>query len=167
MSSISLESILTQLFQPYFYYSVILLTISAVCIKILLRHYHFLGRRAKSIIYLIPLIIPVVVMSFFHPEVTARMVSSVKSTVKSNGGKFAFVTIFSTETLSITGILCLIGLTLGTAFFITVIFFGDKIAGENLDTLAMAVQGIVDSFYEQKGEGYFIGSPIKVSNLIN
>ncbi|RJS85508.1 hypothetical protein CW706_00960, partial [Candidatus Bathyarchaeota archaeon] len=29
---------------------------------------------------------------------------------------------------SITGILCLIGLTLGTAFFITVIFFGDRIA---------------------------------------
>jgi len=128
MSSISLESILTQLFQPYFYYSVILLTISAVCIKILLRHYHFLGRRAKSIIYLIPLIIPVVVMSFFHPEVTARMVSSVESTIKSNGDKFVLVTIFSTETLSITGILCLIGLTLGTAFFITVIFFGDKIA---------------------------------------
>ena len=129
MSPISLESILTQLFKPYFYYSVILLMVSSICVKILLRHYHFLGRRIRSIIYLIPLAIPVVVMSFFHPETTVKMVSFVKSTVKSNAGKFVFTeSIFSTEILSITGILCLIGLTLGTAFFITVIFFGDRIA---------------------------------------
>ncbi len=32
-------------------------------------------------------------------------------------------------------------------------FFGDKIAPGELDSLAMAIQGIADSFYEQKGEG--------------
>lgn len=129
MSPIGFESILTQLFQPYFYYSVILLTISSICVKILLRHYHFLGRRARSIIYLIPLAIPVVVMLFFHPGTTAKIVGFVKSTVESNGGEIVFSeVIFSTEILSVTGILCLIGLALGTAFFVTMVFFGDRIA---------------------------------------
>jgi len=32
-------------------------------------------------------------------------------------------------------------------------FFGDKIDLKEMDFLAIAIQGIVDSFYEQKGEG--------------
>jgi len=32
-------------------------------------------------------------------------------------------------------------------------FFGDRFPDDELETLAMAVQGIVDSFYEQKGAG--------------
>jgi len=32
-------------------------------------------------------------------------------------------------------------------------FFGDKISPKELDSLAMAIQGIADSFYEQKGAG--------------
>jgi len=130
MSPLGFESILTQLFQPYFYYSVILLTISSICIKILLRHYHFLGRRARSIIYLIPLAIPVVIMLFFHPETMAKIIIFAETIVESNSGKIVYEEIFlsTAEVLSITGILCLIGLTLGTAFFVTIIFFGDKIA---------------------------------------
>ena len=133
MSPIGFESILTQLFQPYFYYSVILLTISSICVKILLRHYHFLGRRARSIIYLIPLAIPVVVMLFFHPEPTEKIVNFenlVKTIVRSNSAElvYAEVTLSAVEILSITGILCLIALTLGTTFFVTIIFFGDRIA---------------------------------------
>lgn len=130
MSPIGFESVLTQLFQPYFYYSVILLTISSICVKILLRHYHFLGRRARSIIYLIPLAIPVVVMLFFHPEPLVKIVNFAETIVESNSGKIVYGEIFlsTAGVLSITGILCLIGLTLGTAFFVTIIFFGDKIA---------------------------------------
>ena len=45
-------------------------------------------------------------------------------------------------------------------------FFVDKFSEEELDIIAIAVQGIVDSFYEQKGEGRFNGNNVKVSNLI-
>jgi len=129
MSPIDFETILAQLFQPYFYYSVILLTISAVCIKILLRHYQLLRRRTRSIIYLIPLAMPVVVMSFFHPEPTAKTANFVEIIIKSNIGRILFLKGMSTaEILSITGILCLIGLALGTVFFVTIICFGDRIA---------------------------------------
>jgi len=132
MSPIGFENILTQLFQPYFYYPVILLTISCICVKILLGHYHFLGRRTRSIIYLIPLAIPVVVMSFFHPEATAKTINFeiVETIVKSNSGEVLFTkgTLSTVEILSITGILCLIALALGTAFFASMIFFGDRIA---------------------------------------
>ncbi|RLG51629.1 MAG: hypothetical protein DRO00_06920 [Thermoproteota archaeon] len=130
MSPIGLEGILIQLFQPYFYYSVIFLAISSVCIKILLRHYCFLGRRARSIIYLIPLAIPVVVMSFFHPNTTAKIVNLIGTIVKSNGGEIVYEEMFlsTAEVLSVTGILCSVALTLGTAFFVTTILFGDRIA---------------------------------------
>ncbi len=45
-------------------------------------------------------------------------------------------------------------------------FFGDLKSDEELDILAIAIQGITDSFYEQKGEGKFKNSPLKVSDLI-
>ena len=45
-------------------------------------------------------------------------------------------------------------------------FFVDKFSEEELDINAIAIQGIVDSFYEQKGEGRFNGNTVKVSTLI-
>ena len=40
-------------------------------------------------------------------------------------------------------------------------FFGDKLPPDELKTLAMAIQGIADSFYEQKGEGKLNEDSIK------
>jgi len=40
-------------------------------------------------------------------------------------------------------------------------FFGDKFPPDELETLAMAIQGIADSFYEQKGEGKLDEDSIK------
>jgi len=40
-------------------------------------------------------------------------------------------------------------------------FFGDKIPPDELDKLAMAIQGIADSFYEQKGAGKLSEDSIK------
>jgi AcrR family transcriptional regulator len=45
-------------------------------------------------------------------------------------------------------------------------FFGDRIPPEELNSLAMAIQGIADSFYEQKGEGRIDETTIKPGYLI-
>src|SRR5271157_371173 len=62
------ESILTQIFQPYFYYSMIFLFISFVCIKVLTHYSNFLGQRTKSLLYLVPLAVPLIVMLIFIPS---------------------------------------------------------------------------------------------------
>jgi len=45
-------------------------------------------------------------------------------------------------------------------------FFGDRIPTEDLDMLALAMQGIVDSFYEQKGAGKIDVTSGKVGYII-
>jgi len=45
-------------------------------------------------------------------------------------------------------------------------FFGDRIPSEELDSLAIAMQGIADSFFEQKRNGLLDVSSQKISNTI-
>ena len=44
------EGILNQIFQPYFYYSVMFLVVSFVCVKILTKYCNFIGQRTKSLV---------------------------------------------------------------------------------------------------------------------
>ncbi len=59
------ENVLIQVFQPYFYYSIIALAISFVCIKIVIKFCPFISSRTKSLIYLIPIVAPLAVMLSF------------------------------------------------------------------------------------------------------
>ena len=70
------EDVLVQVFQPYFYYSVIALAISFVCIKIVVKCCPFMGSKAKSLIYLIPIVAPLFVMLSFPPKTAIQAVSS-------------------------------------------------------------------------------------------
>ena len=63
-----LNDFLFQIFQPYFFYSVVFLSIAFVCVKIFLKFNPFMSRRHQSIIWLIPLIIPVCVAILFPPQ---------------------------------------------------------------------------------------------------
>ena len=69
------EDIAVQVFQPYFYYSVIFLTISFVCIKIITKCCPFMGSRTKSLIYLIPITGPLLIMLAFPPKIAIQTVS--------------------------------------------------------------------------------------------
>ena len=156
MFPIGLDNILAQVLQPYFYYSVILLILSFICIKMLLKYNHLLSRRARSITYMLPLIIPLLVMGIFHPETTMRTVDGGSTTgmlILSLNGNFANASpvpsLFNTlqsipirpslppiilellpgqvEILSITGILCLVGLAVATCYLVLAIALDDKI----------------------------------------
>ncbi len=56
---LDLNNILMQVFQPYFYYSTILLIVSFICVKLLTKYNLLLTTRVKSVCYLIPLAFPV------------------------------------------------------------------------------------------------------------
>jgi heat shock protein HtpX len=152
----SLDNVLAQMFQPYFYYSVIFLIFSFICIKILLKYDRLLSRRTRSITYILPLIIPLLVMGFFRPGTSMRTVDgsgTMGTLILSLNGNFAGASPgpsafnpaqnapFGTslppislellpaqvEVLSITGIICLVGLAVAASYLTLAMALDDKI----------------------------------------
>jgi heat shock protein HtpX len=163
----SLNNLLAQFLQPYFYYSVILLILSFICIKMLLRHNSLLGRRARSIMYMFPLIIPVLVMAVSRPQTMLQIVdetSTARIMISSISGSSANASpipiVFNSlqgvsilpplppiilnllpgtiDVLSLTGILCLIGLVLAVSFLFFAIGLDDKIVGRVFHVIPLA-----------------------------
>jgi len=146
------EDVLVQVFQPYFYYSIIVLAVSFVCIKIVLKCCPFIGSKAKSLIYLIPLVAPLFVMFSFPPKivmlaVSYHLIGSFSIPVSQRPMLFSpfhliqpplsqtmvtLVALSTSQILSITGIICLTGLALGAIYALTTIVMGDSIASKVL-----------------------------------
>ena len=150
------ESILSQIFQPYFYYSVLFLVISFVCVKVLARFCHFMGQRTKSLLYLIPLVIPLIVMLAFMPSTTIQTsITQVKAGTTSIDipGISSFtiddlpslspkdsimVTVSPFTVLSVTGIICIVGLIAGAVFALSMILADDRIARKLLHVISLS-----------------------------
>lgn len=142
------EDVLVQVFQPYFYYSIIALAISFVCIKIVVKCCPFMGSKTKSLIYLIPIVAPLFVLLSFPPKIVVQAVSyhllgSFSIAIPRGPMLFSpfqllqplppqtMVTLVAfsiNPILSITGIICLIGLALGGIYAVTTIVMGDWVA---------------------------------------
>ena len=149
------EDVLVQVFQPYFYYSIIVLAISFVCIKIVVTCCPFMGSKAKSMIYLIPIVAPLFVMFSFPPKIVIQAVSyhliGSFSIPVSQGPMFfspfhliqpplsqmivTLVALSTSHILSVTGIICLTGLALGGIYTVTTIVMGDWIASKLLHVI--------------------------------
>jgi heat shock protein HtpX len=149
------DSILNQIFQPYFYYSVLFLVISFVCIKVLTRYSHVISQRTKSLLYLVPLVIPLIVMLVFLPSTTIHTTAMQVSTgvppttgkeVLTNFGQnltsqpegSALITTSHISILSVTGILCIIGLAAGAVFAASMILADDKVARKILHVITLS-----------------------------
>ncbi|MCL1976795.1 MAG: M48 family metalloprotease [Candidatus Bathyarchaeota archaeon] len=143
----SFEGVVIQLLQPYFFYSAVFLIASFVCIKIFTRFCSVISEKTKSLLYLVPLIIPLVVMFVFLPSTTFQTsVVDVKTIASINmGGPISplaasviLVTVSHITTLSITGILCLIGLAMGAVFALTMVIADDRIARRILRVIPLS-----------------------------
>ena len=152
------EDVLVQVFQPYFYYSVIFLAISFVCIKIITKCCPFIGSKAKSLIYLIPISGPLFVMLASPPKMALQAVSyhfigSFPTFTQQAPTAFSpfqliqppiqqsivtLVAMSTSQILSITGIICLMGLAVGGIYAATTLGFGDWIAGRVLNVINLA-----------------------------
>lgn len=69
------EGVIVQVLQPYFFYSIFFLFVSFICVKIFLRLCPFVGERTKSLLYIIPLVVPLLVMAIFLPSTTLQVSS--------------------------------------------------------------------------------------------
>jgi len=149
------EGILNQIFQPYFYYSVIFLSVSFVCVKILTKYCSFLGQRTKSLLYLFPLALPLVVMLVSFPSTVIqtsyqqiRPLSTVAATGMTNWFQFGpfpppsqtvYLTTVSTITvLSVTGIFCIIGLIASGLFATSMVLADDRLARRVLHVILLS-----------------------------
>ena len=154
----NLGDVLIQVFQPYFYYSIVFLAVSFGCIKIITKCCPFLGSRAKSLIYLIPVLGPVLIMLIATPKLAIQSVSYqflgsfVAYTHQAPGGFdpfpmlqaapqqsiFALVTLSTSQILSVTGILCLAGLAIGGFYAAITLAFGDWLASKVLHIINLS-----------------------------
>jgi heat shock protein HtpX len=138
------EYVTAQIAQPCFFYSVVLLVIALVCVKLLLRCCSFLG-RARRLAYLVPLFIPVFVLLVFNPvsvvgvsygqsikilEVAPPSIAGAESFPKGE----SYVVVYSgliVENPSITGIACLVG-SAAAIFVVCAMLFGGNIMSRSL-----------------------------------
>jgi len=152
---LSFEDVLVQVFQPYFYYSIIVLTVSFVCIKIAVKCCPFLGSKSKSLLYLIPIVAPLFVMLSFPPKIAIPAVSYSligSFSVPLHHGAMLFnpfhsvqpslpptmvtlVALSTSQILSLTGIICLAGLAFGGIYAVTTLVMGDWIASRLLNVI--------------------------------
>jgi len=154
---VNFEDVLVQVFQPYFYYSVIFLAISFVCIKIITKCCPFIGSRAKSLIYLIPISGPLFIMLASPPTMAIQAVSyhfigSFPTFTQAAPTAFSpfqltpplqqsivtLVAMSTNQILSITGIICLLGLAVGGIYAVTTLAFGDWIACRVLNVINLS-----------------------------
>ena len=145
------EGILNQIFQPYFYYSVIFLIVSFGCVKILTKYCSFIGQRTKSLLYIFPLALPLAVMLVAFPSTviqTSYQQLKTFNTPWSGGVPFGplppppmQVVITSTSTaLSVTGIICYIGLIAGALFALSMVLSDDRLARRVLHVILLSPQ---------------------------
>ena len=170
---LSLNDFLTQILQPYFFYSVVFLSLSFICIKVFLKLNPFISRRIQSTIWLIPLFIPISVMIFFHPQTLISMgipklppeISVYATGVTTSGiviGRFTPDSVFS-----VTGLLCLGGAIAATSYLILTIVFGQRIAMRAFHVTMMYPEEYVSLQEKVKEISQKIGTPAPKVGLID
>ncbi len=151
------EAMLNQVFQPYFYYSVISLVISFICVKILTKYCSFISNKTKSFLFLTPLILPLVVMIIFNPStviqtttqriatfvmpnaIQANNVFSTAPVLPPSSMPVGIIVSFLTITVpSYTGIICIIGLILGGLFALLITLADDRITRRMLHVILLS-----------------------------
>lgn len=127
-----LEDFVTQFYQPYFFYSLVFLLTSFVCVEVFLKFNPYLSARSRSILYLTPLVIPVFVLTFFQPRTLISMLPTgpiISFSANASPGIIIGSARFPSLTVvSITGLLCLIGAVAAATYFVITTVFGQRIA---------------------------------------
>ena len=132
---VGLNDFLFQILQPYFFYSVVFLSIAFVAIKVFLKFNPFISRRFQSIIWFIPLLVPVIVLLLFQPQTVITTWSFMTQISVPTGLGVASA---GPSFLSFTGVLCITGVVAATSYFGFMAFFGRRIALKRFHVVMMA-----------------------------
>lgn len=138
---LSINDFLTQIFQPYFFYSIVFLTIGFVCVKIFLNFNRSTGRTSQSILWLTPLLVPPSVLILFHPQ-TLISVASYQLPPMPPTFPYPAIVLFrvppTVSVISITGLLCLSGAVAASCYLIITLGLGNKIAMKAFHVIMMS-----------------------------
>ncbi len=133
-----LQSVLVQFFQPYFFFSLILLAAAYSSLAVFLK-FGSVNHRTRSLLLIAPLIIPAVIFAAFPPQLS--LTEYVKTPLEST--QSVFFTFSNTQTAtaqtpvtltlisfvtvpSVTGILCVSATVLCVSLFAIQIVFSDR-----------------------------------------
>jgi Zn-dependent protease with chaperone function len=131
--------VLNQVFQPYFYFTLLLLIACYSCVFIFTKLTQ-VGRQTRSLLYLLPLIVPTLVFIVFPPQISLTQIAQTEikpqtvQWITLSGSPFTTAPAPVTLTLlslvnvpSITGYICIIGLSLGISLLIFQFLLSDKV----------------------------------------
>ncbi len=126
---VDFNDFLVQIAQPYFLYSTVFLCLAFVSIAITLKFNTSMSRRNQSLLWLLPLCVPVVVLLCFPPQtqIIAKPFApaSLNASCPLDG---CSVLLWGTNVFSFTGLLCISGLVLAAGYCLVMMVFGGKIA---------------------------------------
>jgi heat shock protein HtpX len=160
---LDLNNILMQFFQPYFYYSTILLVVSFICVKLFTKYNLLLTTRVKSVCYLIPLAFPVLLTIFgilwpvgrflfeerilIHKELNAVFIEP-RTPVIIPHIPMIIRTTKLPLVLPVTSLLYTVGFTIALAYLITTATLGDRIVKRVFHVIELD-QGEYESLQEE------------------
>ncbi len=136
---VDFNDFLVQIAQPYFLYSLVFLPLAFVCIKIYLKFNPYLSRRNQSLLWLLPLFIPVTVFLCFPPQTqivaTPFVPANIQVPCPLDGNTVLF---WGQNVFSFTGLLCLSGISAAAGYFVFMLFFGKRLAMRRFHVVLMA-----------------------------
>ena len=156
---------ISDLTQPFFFYSIIFSILLASLTYIILKVLRVHNPEFKSYFYMIPLFLPLVIYAIIPPFYLAAEISLASFASITNmpapakiendsfpGMLFSEVSpfkpihlkVFKMQVFSLTGLLCLTGLTVGTVLLVFLYLFGNRIV--------CWLQGIVELTHEENPE---------------
>jgi heat shock protein HtpX len=135
---LGLNDFLVQILQPYFFYSIVFLSIAFVCIEVFLKLNPLLSRKNQSIIWLIPLLTSLIVFIFFNPQTILPSSGFQSMFIVTAKSSYALFWNSSASTLSITGSLCLSAIVASAGYLVFTLAFGKRIVMRNLHVFRMA-----------------------------
>ncbi|MCW4047226.1 MAG: M48 family metalloprotease [Candidatus Bathyarchaeota archaeon] len=164
---VNLTDFLIQIFQPYFFYSLVFLSIAFVCIKIFLKFNPYLSRKNQSILWLIPLFVPVFTLLYFHPQILipagAFSPSNYQIPVPPGFG----IMFVGPSVFSFTGLLCISGIIAAGGFLVLMAVFGKKIAMRRFHVVMMAEDEYMPLQEKVKETAHKLGIPEPKVGLID
>jgi Zn-dependent protease with chaperone function len=145
---VSLDNFLIQLFQPYFFYSLVFLSIAFVSVKVFLKFNSHLSRKGQSLLWVLPLFIPVIVLLCFHPQTLITLTPTLPN-------QFSQVTdvgvmLLGSDIFSFTGLLCIGGALAAVGYLVLMLGFGRTIALKRFHVVMMAQDEFVSIQKEVK-----------------
>jgi len=136
---VSIADFVFQLSQPAFFYSIVSLLAAFFFIKIYLKLNPSISRYRRSLMWLVPLVLPVCVLLVFQPQIMMAVVQTIS--IKVSGYEILAV---SPSVLSVTGLICLSGAITAVVFLGLVLCFGSRFAHKRFHIVLMAPDEYVD-----------------------